>query len=428
MKNKVMIILMLLVMISYAGYVENRTIIVLDAKGRLVEGAEVVVEHQLNHIKGVVTTKPFYTDETGAVTYRFINTEYQESLTDYNYKVYVSYMGYSTTVPLTALKGPKRVAVKLPLYAVIIHVYDQDKNPLEGVHVSLNNITRQTDDRGLVVFAAPNGQYTISVNESGVVRTFNVSVNNDDAYLDIPLIIVPIKIHVIDDDGNRITMGRVVYEDKVCNLNETGSGVCEFTVIGEHKIKVRYENGDVVKDKLFTITKHGGREFTIIIDSRPPAITDVRVETLNDRVRLYAKITDPGERGSGISTDNPPYVVYSATYKSGVMDEGNATMFYDTGLKQYYTDLPIDRNCVLQYIIYAEDGEGNENSYSGGDTVVFPKEDNTPTSSPTPNRENDKGGMLSFITIRNVIAVIIVAILIGSVVSFFKRMSREEKL
>ena len=410
---------MLLISNLYAGYVEEREIIVVDAKTRAIEGASVIIEHQLNHIDGIVNTTPFFTDASGTASIRFINNEYQEVMTDYDYKAYIKYMSHEEVLSLTAGEGPKSVSVQLPLYALIVHVYDQHNHPLRA-NVTVFNITRETNDYGLVTFAAEDGEHTVQITFDGVTKNYTGTVAGDDAYISAPISVHNVTVEVVDDTGKKID-GLLTYRDQTCNL--TAGESCVLTVIGEDEFTVSIEYGN----KTFTKTQTAKKNVKIIVDSNPPLIEDVRVRPEKTKTVIYAYIHDPGVNPSGIDDVNLPYVSYTANYQGGFIEEGQATMLpFGNG---YSVDLPIREDCQFEFVIYAKDRAGNLNSYSGSEVLVFevgeePKEPGVILPSNGGNATTENFIMSYLSDIRNIIAIIVGVILLFSVWSFWRRSRR----
>ncbi|MCD6279908.1 hypothetical protein J7J26_04030 [Candidatus Micrarchaeota archaeon] len=418
MKYKILFVIMTLILITnlYAGYVEKKDIIVIDAKTRAVQGASVIVEHQLNSIDGIVNTTAFYTDNSGKASIRFINNEYQDSLTDYNYKVYVTYMSHHKTISLTAGQGPKSVSVQLPIYELIIHTYDQNNKPLIA-NVTVLNMTRETNSNGIAVFAAEDGTYDVHVTKDGVTKTFSVTVAGNDGYIDIPLSVYNVTLNVADDNGKKLN-GTLTYNNQTCDISY---GVCNIKVIGEDEftVKINYDNKSITK------TLIAQDNINLIIDKTPPIIDNVKVITGTNKVTIQADITDPGINPSGISNDELPYVAYTANYQGSPPEESKATML-PFG-KGYLVDLPIKKNCQLQYVIYAKDKEGNLASYSGDEVIVINQgssqhnENNEIVIPPEHGSSNQNNNIKNIFTLRNIVAIVLAVVLLISILSFWKK-------
>ena len=404
--------------IVFSGYVEERDILVIDAKTRAVEGASVIVEHQLNHIDGIVNTTPFFTNNKGLVHIKYVNTEYQAALTNYNYKVYVEYKGYTQAVDVVALQGGKQVMAQLPLYGVIVFVHDQSNKPLKA-NVTLFNMTRETDAGGIATYAAPAGTHEVILEYLGVLKAYTVTVSGDDAFLEAPLAVYHPQVAVSDDSGNPIP-GTLKYGSQECDLS--GGLACNLTVIGEDQFNVTIQTAD----KTYNKTLLNSNYIEITIDLSPPSISDVDILTRADRVTVTATITDPGPKASGVDTNDLPYISYTAVYPSGVSEEGRVSMLPQGGI--YAADLSITSNCEFNYVIYAKDRQGNINSVSGTETIIFGAEPDNQSNGTIPctgsgcNPTPPSGPSIwDWFTLRNIVSVIILMVLVATVWTFIKK-------
>jgi len=74
-------------------------------------------------------------------------------------------------------------------YTVVIHVYDEEGNPIEGASVTLNTFSGTTDENGGVIFEdVPEGEYTLTVEKEGYEKYEEKVKIEENVSIDVTLV------------------------------------------------------------------------------------------------------------------------------------------------------------------------------------------------------------------------------------------------
>lgn len=344
--------------LSFAEFIEEVDILVVDAKNRSVEGAEIWADYQLNSIKGFVTTDRQLTDRYGLLHLRLINTEYQEALTEYEYTLYVEYAGQQQTMKIDARSGRRSRTFFLDLYQVAVRIYDEYAGGLKA-NVTLLGQTKETSENGYAFFSAPVGEHEIVINYHGSILREPISVS-DDVYLEVPLTTYHLDVYIVDDNGE--SLDGTVYIAESFWGTEDGKAETIFMATPPVLVKVVSES----RESIVEVDPRSKTEITVPIDIHGPKINNVDYKKTATGYEISSNIYDSGLYASGLDIEDfPPKIEYTITEQNEKKSERAASLVYQAG-DVYSIDLTnIPDNSIIDYEIIAKDNQGNEAFYIG---------------------------------------------------------------
>jgi hypothetical protein len=331
-----------------------------------MEGVAVWTNYQLNSIKGFVTTNKQYTDKYGIVNLKLTNTEYQESLTETEYTLFVEYMGEQQSHKIDAESGRRSRTYYINISQVTIRVFDEYKGGLKA-NVTILNTTKATGSGGFTFFNLPKGDYEAIIDYTNSNETYQFTMEGEDILIEIPLTEYELNVSFVDDKGNPLD-GIIKVADKTKEV-ENGFVNIKFTAIPPIIIEGTAENKVVTKEidpKLVKIT-------TLSFDIHGPEISGVSQVKTDKGYDLVFNIEDTGQFATGVDTKiNPPKFSYYIIKNEQKGQEKVLTLLKDGETQYRVTLTDITDDSVINYEITATDLNANEVKYSNSFLATAP--------------------------------------------------------
>ncbi len=315
------IFLLLLVSISLAclpGWEENLSIRVLDKNLIPIKNATVTVTFQRAAYlsNGYTTTNPVQTDENGVANIHLKNIDTYNKNLDCSFLVNVSYDNKKASKEFIVGSHPNILDFTLDAYLTKFYVYDQNGNPLENAHISVDDFVINTNNLGNAEVVLGTGEKEVMVDYKGgkIYQTINV---DKEKTINISFNQYPMTIKVIDDFGKPLNATLFIEGNNYFIKN----GIISF-----ENIHSRFPNPTVeykgIKKKI-NADLSLKQQYTIVYDFNAPNIGDINVENQNGSLVLTFSASDPGTNPSGIDE------VLVTTEKDGIKRDAYVYMLED---------------------------------------------------------------------------------------------------
>lgn len=350
---KILLFLVMLTSITLAGYVDYPQVVVVDSEHRAIEGANVWAVYQRDQLRGDIQTLPVMTDVDGHAELRVTNLEPYEQYIDYDYIVYVSYMGHENQKTITHkdVVSDPLVSFTLPsIHNVGVHVYDAFQGPLEA-EVTVLDITRSCSEYGNVYFSLPTGSYDVSVYYNGYLEVVPIDVYDADVTTEVVLTSYKFNVTLVDDFGNLLD-GEVQVADQ---LVQTVNGTASFDLIVSSDSIIYSTVNGVTKQQ--SINLAGDNTFIIVYDYSVPQFEDISFSINKGSWDVTVIVSDPGSYGSGIDSESVQfkYSLFRETreIKRDIILEKQSDKLY------YASFVGEEDGTVIEYQVIVNDNEGN---------------------------------------------------------------------
>jgi len=402
--------------LAHSLYTEHLIVQVFDQNYRPVEGAEVYVNYQLNHLAGFVNTKPKVTNRTGEADLLFSNYEEIESDTDRTYTLYVKYgnqlysSGRIAENSTERIVPVRRTSMEVAAYLLSVNVVTQERKPLPA-RVTVGKKALDTDQYGRIIFQLAPGEYTVSAAANGAVRSKEVNVSQDTA-TEIVIGLYSLQVRVIDE-RNRPLVAMVDVGGISKPTGEDGTAAFYNITSATPEVIVGYNN----TYKHFTPNLELSRSLEAVFDLSRPSISELHVSLSKSgvgEISLFAE--DAGTAASGIETVLVSYQIEGVT---------RTVPAYSVGYNTFEAKIPAQPpGTLVRYTVKVADKDGNTAVQEGNYLVPEEKPQNeSPGGGSTPHGP-EVPSLFGKISVDTVIIGIAVGTLVAYAIFYYFSKSR----
>lgn len=214
------------------------------------------------------------------------------------------------------------------LTSTVVFTVTDGTNPIQGVSVTFNNATMQTDSSGIATFNnimwALNMSYTIS--KTGYYNiTGTINVNSENVTKSISMVIIPTEFNVVftvSDGVNKVDGANILFNNQTLVTDSTG--------------KVTFPNVHVGNNLPYTITKPNYRNTTgtiNIVDSVVNVNVILSTLTIVSANVFYVSLTG-NDTNDGLTPDTPFQTIAKAQNEAKKKSASGMTQDFYIYLRQ----------------------------------------------------------------------------------------------
>jgi hypothetical protein len=380
---------------SCAGYHETFTVNVLDASGRPIENASIVVKYDRGQSFGdkYFITPAKLTDSKGQIYYDIYNGGTNTRTIDCEIEINASAGGAAKTVVIEANKhGPTVDVIMEDVYTLRFFVRDQFKAALEDASVAVGNYSGTTDRYGMFTkqLRAGTYQYLASYMDAGQAGSMNIT---NDTEFEVLFSHYKVTLDVTDDSGNPLPVELMVF-NRTFDLPD-GHFENEKTFGEAVPYKVTYRG--IVNESV--ITPVSEPIVTVRLDVSSPLFGNITPKTANDRYQLTVEAWDPNRYASGL--DLGSMSVYYKIEPSDATTPWGKAIVYSAGRTSFTADFPeLPDDSIIKFRAEVKDRAGNRAEKEGQFTTyaVAPPANTTQNeTNPQPPEPQEQGIPLIYI-------------------------------
>ncbi|MBI4399663.1 hypothetical protein HY570_02845 [Candidatus Micrarchaeota archaeon] len=336
-----------------AFWTEILEVHVVDKKGRPLPNSEVEITYQReksNALDGKIATT---TDASGIYTVKLVNSapaQFEKN----DIIIKTSFGGVSNTTTLQHLDSfsdtARVITTTLPIFELRVKLLDYYNKTIPNGAVRVGPNLAYTNSQGVAILRLPTGTYEI-VGKYGDTQERKISTQvADDVNVDISLPVYNVMLKVINQYGNPV---KALITGKSISTYTDDKGELVFNQFQYSQITLLVA-ANSYPTKNLTVTTGSSQQYTVILDSGAPSISNIRVVgNYTAQRKIIVEILDNGNHSSGLQA---AYIEYST-------DNGaswNKTNLYPISYKDYEATLPAQKtNTTVIYKIIASDKESN---------------------------------------------------------------------
>lgn len=350
----------------HAGWGETTEVRVLDGHYRALPNAMANITWEISKSRGLATTKNKLTGANGRTTFQIQNNEYANEDTNYTYTVQVSYGKASGSAQFNYSIGETPRTIDLPVYWVTFRALDGNGVPVPGMKLYIENWPVLTiPASGLLSMPLDAGKHTLAASIGSFSQSIPFEVK-DDMLVDITARFYDVSVQVLDDAGKPIRTDVNVGDMKQAS---DAQGEAKFANVTDPNPLLTIYYGRYKKSLTLNLSER--TDATVIFDTHPPQIRNIRADWNGQTLKIQAVIQDTGDYASGLRDNNASIDLYYID-KNSVQKK---VPMYAVGYNLYEGAIPLDSSVpTVRYIVQATDAEGN--SISSSDTFAVPTSDN----------------------------------------------------